>query len=493
MRILMHWRRAGLALAAAGAWAAGAAADTHYVALNNPGAESNYTSWATAAANIQDAVDAAAAADVVLVSNGVYNAGGRTEGAYTLTNRVVIIRAIELRAVSTNPADTVIEGAADLDGINGNGPAAVRAVRVTVVGAKLNNFTIRNGHTQTNGDVTWEQSGGGILSHWLAVSNCVISNCGARANGGGFTYGYLYDSLVVNNQADGVGAGTVYGGGGMYNCQAYHSEILYNRSLKSGGGIAIGTVISNCTLAGNIATNSGGGYYAYNQGGLIVDSVISNNSVGSYGGGAYNTKVLRCQVVGNSAGNGGGGISVCYATNTVIYGNTAGFGGAIAGTTAANAYPIYNCLIYGNTAESGGAVRYALPVNCTIVSNIVETSGGAGLDVGVIATNCIVYENRTAGVISNYSGTVQFKNCNVWPLPTGGSDLGGNVSNAPAFMNFNGADFRLAPRCPCINAGFTESWMTNTVDLDGRPRVRYGVVDMGCYEHIMAGTIYTFR
>jgi len=222
MRLMMDWRWTGLALAAAGAWAAGAAADTHYVALNNPGAESNYTSWATAAANIQDAGDAAAAGDVVLVSNGTYNVGGRTDGAYTLTNRVLITKVLELRAVSTNPADTVIEGAADQDGINGNGPAAVRAVRLTGYQSKISNFTIRNGHTQTNGDVTFEQSGGGILGHWPFVSNCVIENCGARVNGGGFTYGTLYDSVVSNNQADCAGSSGVFGGGGTYNSSAYN-------------------------------------------------------------------------------------------------------------------------------------------------------------------------------------------------------------------------------------------------------------------------------
>ncbi len=281
----------------------------HYVSLDSHAPSAPYSSWETAATNIQDAVDTASMPGaLVLVSNGVYQTGGSAVyGA--MTNRVAVTKLLTVQSLN-GPDVTIIEGYQVPDMTNGDG--AVRCVYLTKR-AVLSGFTLTKGATLASGDSMYEQSGGGVwCASGASLTNCIITGNSAYNSGGGAYRGKLNHCTLRGNFAD--------FGGGAYDCVLDHCTITDNSAISYGGG-AYEATLNNCTLTGNSAWSGGGANY-----GTFNNCTLVGNSAFAIGGGAAYGTLNNCTLAGNSASDGGGAYE-CVLNNCTLTGNSAWSGG----------------------------------------------------------------------------------------------------------------------------------------------------------------------
>jgi hypothetical protein len=236
-------------------------ATVRYVDVNGANPLTPYTSWATAATNIQDAINEAEAGDTVLVTNGIYQSGAFPELG---SNRVYIAKSLTVQSVN-GPAVTVIRGYQVPGTITGTN--AIRCVFMSA--GVLSGFTLTNGATQL------DTFGGGV---YCSATNCVVSNC-----------------IITGNSA-----------------------------FSGAGGVNSGTVV-NCILSGNTleALQSDGGGGA--RGTLLINCLLTQNFSTSAGGAAQQCTLINCTVVGNSAAEDAGSLQGCTVKNTIVYYNFGGY------------------------------------------------------------------------------------------------------------------------------------------------------------------------
>jgi hypothetical protein len=182
-----------------------------FVSAESPNPTAPFTNWTTAAREIQEAVDIAALGAEILVGDGIYSTGGRAvEG--TVTNRVAVGRAVQLRSVN-GPEFTLIQGAPASGG--GTGEGAVRCVYLAE-GASLTGFTLTNGFAQGDGGGAWCASANGFLT------NCVLT-ANVGSSGGGVYRGTLFHCTLTGNSA-------TKAGGGVYEGRMVNSIVQLNQA-----------------------------------------------------------------------------------------------------------------------------------------------------------------------------------------------------------------------------------------------------------------------
>ena len=204
------------------------------------GAVPPYSDWASAATNIQDAINAAQAGDIVLVTNGQYTGSGLVM-AGGLTNRVALNLPVMVQSVN-GPWVTTIQG-----GNKTNGLPLARCAWLTN-GAALVGFTLEGGAaTGTGGTSVTSQSGGGV---WCASSNALVANC-----------------LIYSNVASYYGGGAY--AGTLVNCAIYQNSGLY------GGGTSYGC-LNQCTITANY------GFYGGTYAGAFTNCILYYNSKANF-------------------------------------------------------------------------------------------------------------------------------------------------------------------------------------------------------------------
>ena len=425
----------------------------HYVAAGNLSPQAPYSSWARAAASIQDAVDAATVAGaLLLVGNGNYDSGGKALYA-GLSNRVAATMPVVLKSVN-GPEVTMIHGS------RGTGGPATRCAYLSG-GSRLIGFTLTNGVTGA-GYSYLENSGASL---WCAAPSVLVSNC------------VVAGSSFANYDTPTYVAGGVFGGT-LQDC-----TLSGNAALQKGGGAYCST-LNHCVLTGNSVwgdpdNGAGGGAY----GSVLNHCLVTTNS-SAWSGAGVDTCVLNdCVVMGNN----GPGMKRCFALRCTSAENTSlgaqdstldistlrgnGSGGAYSCTLS-------NCLLTGNSRlyNMGGGASYSTLYNCTVVSNVSSYYGGGVYFCSVF--NSIVYNNAAPGSNfgSNWHGSSFNYSC-TFPAPTNGV---GNLTNDPGMVNWTN-DFQLRPDSPCVNSG-SNAWVWSATDLAGKLRKVGGAVDLGAFE-----------
>lgn len=294
-----------------------------------------------------------------------------------------------------------------------------------------------------------------LVSGSATITDSILNNNKSTGNGGAILViaGTVEATdTQINNNTTTQNGGAIYVAKGTF--EATDTQISENTANSTGGAIRMeqaGTLtLTDCTLDGNILTNTGNNYGgAISFGGYehtvtltgctisnhkIATALTDNTQYGARGGALYlqgsGTITLDgCTISGNEA------TASAYKTN----GNLGNGGGIYIYGTCTAAIEIKNCSIANNTATSEGGGIYAGSGAGTYSLTITNEKNTDGDVIGQG-----IYSNtagRGGGIYSVGKGTFTMNGVPVTSNQT--SSLDGYKTGAGIFANGSGAAYSL--------------------------------------------------
>ncbi|MEO0948265.1 MAG: right-handed parallel beta-helix repeat-containing protein, partial [Cyanobacteria bacterium J06641_5] len=298
-----------------------------------------------------------------------------------------------------------------------------------------------------------------------------------------------------------------------------------------GGGISSSDsdlTLVDSVVSGNLATTAIPGVLSGSGGGIavgfgslnLIDSIVSDNAADIFAGGVFGLaesplNISNSIISGNSATDGGAiaGVDPLTLTGSTISDNTAASTGggilvpAVPGS-ASGPITISNSTIANNSATTGGGIYNAGGqvdiTNSTITANIANTGSGISSFGDTIAqttlTSSIVSGNSGTDVDLSTPPTVDVADApnsftsngnnligdgNATDSFNGSGDITGNTDPGLAPLADNGGPtptIALLPGSPAIDAGSNPSNLTTDQRGTGFSRVIGAAADIGAFE-----------